>query len=243
MAVVAVYSVKGGVGKSTIAASLAWSAATLSRRQTLLWDLDVQGAAAFLTGCDAANGSRAASIFTRDLEPDQLIVPTPYDRLDLLPSDDSLRRLESLFAMIGKRRRLARLTEILSQRYERIVLDCPPALNELSAQIIRAATLIVVPLPPSPLARRALEAIRGELAYHHKKHPPLLPVLSMVDMRRKLHRDTVAELPDWPIIPMASQIEQMAARRAPIGSFAGASEPGRALARLWTGVERKLVEG
>ena len=41
MAVIAVYSVKGGVGKTTISANLAWFSAAISRRKTLLWDLEI----------------------------------------------------------------------------------------------------------------------------------------------------------------------------------------------------------
>lgn len=47
---IAVYSVKGGVGKTTLAVNLAWCAAKLSARKTLLWDLDGQAAASFLLG-------------------------------------------------------------------------------------------------------------------------------------------------------------------------------------------------
>ena len=63
MAVIAVYSVKGGVGKTTIAANLAWCSATISRRRTLLWDLDPAGGAAFLFGVDANDTDRAARLF------------------------------------------------------------------------------------------------------------------------------------------------------------------------------------
>ena len=85
---------------------------------------------------------------------------------------------------IGKRKRLARLTQELALDYPRIVLDCPPVMNELSAQIIRAADLVIVPLPPSPLSARALDFVVSEIAGAGKKHPPILPVLSMLDLRR-----------------------------------------------------------
>ena len=52
MAVIAIYSVKGGVGKTTLAANLAWCSATISCRRTLLWDLDAAGGAGFLLGIE-----------------------------------------------------------------------------------------------------------------------------------------------------------------------------------------------
>ena len=63
----------------------------------------------------------------------------------------------------------------------------------------------------------------------------------MVDRRRRLHRAALEEMPDWPVIPMASRIEQMAERRAPVGAFAPNDPPARAIAALWAAVERKLA--
>ena len=58
LAVIAVYSVKGGVGKTTIAANLAWCSAAISCRKTLLWDLDAAGGAGFLFGVDPRRSTR-----------------------------------------------------------------------------------------------------------------------------------------------------------------------------------------
>ncbi len=71
-------------------------------------------------------------------------------------------------------------------------------------------------------------------------HAPILPVYSMVDRRRTLHRKALDEQPDWPAIPMASAIEQMTVRRKPLGAFAPASTPAKDFAALWTMVERQL---
>ncbi len=76
MAVIAVYSVKGGVGKTTIAANLAWFSASVSCRKTLLWDLDAAGGAGFLYGLDPRKKYSAQSIFARDSDPQDLIRKT-----------------------------------------------------------------------------------------------------------------------------------------------------------------------
>ena len=242
MAVIAVYSVKGGVGKTTIAVDLAWRCASIKHQETLLWDLDVQGGSGYLLGHDPQGSSYAAGVFQREGRPERLIVPTPYPRLSLLPGDNSLRDLPVQLARIGHGRRLARLTQTLGKTYERIVLDCPPLINQVSDQIIAAADVIVLPLTPSPLAARAMEQVRRELA-RHEKHPPLLPVLTMYDPRRRLHRAArEGYAAGWPVVPASSLVEQVAARRAPIATYAGWTDTAQAIERIWRAVENKLRE-
>ena len=110
---VAVYSLKGGVGKTTLAVNLAWAAATLSARRTLLWDLDGQAAATWILGHDGG-GREAGAAIRREIDPRRLIRPTALDRLDLLPADASLRTLDLAFHAIDKKRRLTRLVEDLA---------------------------------------------------------------------------------------------------------------------------------
>lgn len=242
MAVIAVYSVKGGVGKTTLASNLAWCSAQISAWSTLLWDIDAAGGAGFLLGIEATQKKAASSVFSRDASPGERIVNTPYPGLDLLPADPSLWALDAQLTALGKRRRLAKLTEALGRHYQRIILDCPPVLNEISAQAMRAADLVIVPLPPSPLSARAFEIVAAEVKGAGKGHPPMLPVLSMVDRRRKLHREAIAANLDWPVISFASALEQCAVRRAPVGAFAPASAAAHDISGLWAAVERKLKQ-
>ncbi|MEY2943678.1 MAG: hypothetical protein RLY97_1692 [Pseudomonadota bacterium] len=243
MSVIAVYSPKGGVGKTTIAVDLAWRCAVQGGSRTLLWDLDVQGGAAFLLGMDEDYRQRAASVFQREGRPRDLIQPTPYERLSLLNADESLRSLPVQLARIGHAKRLANLTYMLKGEYDRIILDCPPMQNEVSDQIIAAADVIIVPLPPSPLSARALDLLRKDLTRNHPKHPPILPVLSMYDSRRTAHRMArEGRMASFPVIPNSSAIEQVAFRREPLGEFAKHSEAAQALDRLWRAIEHKMAD-
>ena len=235
MATIAIYSLKGGVGKSTLAVNLAWCAATLSSRRTLLWDLDPQAASSWMLGEDGG-GERAHAVFARHVPPARLIRVTPVERLDLLPADASLRDLNHLFRTLAKKRRLERLLDELGD-HDRVLLDCPPGLTETADQVARAADLIVVPVVPSALSERAWVEVDRHLGGRTRT----LPVHVMVDRRRALHADALARHPDWPIIPMASAVESAATRRRCLGAIAPRSVAAIAFAELWTRIEKRLA--
>ncbi len=237
LATIAIYSLKGGVGKTTLAVNLAWCAATRSARRTLLWDLDPQAASTFLL-TDRLPKAQAQGAFTKDVDPGKLIRKTAIERLDLIAADPSLRGLDLLFHELDKKKLLAKLLAQAGKNYDRVLLDCPPGLTETSDQIMRAADLIVVPVIPSPLSERALDAVAQRLG----GRAALLPVHSMVDRRRTLHLNAVERHPDWPIIPMASIIESMTVRRAPVGSFSARSAASQSFSLLWQAVEKRLAE-
>ena len=238
---IAVYSLKGGVGKTTLAVNLAWASAALSSRRTLLWDLDGQAAATWLLGHDA-NGREAGAAIRREVDAKKLIRPTAIERLDLLPADASLRELDVAFHALDKKKRLAKLVAELAGDYDRIVIDCPPGLTDTSDQIMRAADLVVVPVIPSALSRRALDVIAQHISAKRGPKVTLAPVFSMVDRRRAIHREALATHPDWPTVPMASAFEAMTARRAPLGAFSARTSPGvEAVAAVWRRVEAALA--
>jgi len=239
---IAIYSLKGGVGKTTIAVSLAWASAMLSSRRTLLWDLDPQAAASFLLGGETGASEEAKAVFARDVAPSKLVRPTAVERLALLPADPSLRGLDQMLFTLGKKKRLEKLLERLGTDHERIILDCPPGLTETSEQVLRAADLIIVPLIPSPFSQRAFEEVVRFLDSHDIRRGPVLPLYNMVDRRRLIHRAALAANPDWPVVPMASAIEAMTRHRKPVGAIAPGSAAAVALAALWQGIERRLAK-
>ena len=236
---VAVYSMKGGVGKTTLAANLAWASAVQSGRRTLLWDLDAQGGAAFLLGEERRHG-KAARIFDRDTDPAKRIEPTRWHGLDLLAADLSLRHLDASLIEADKPKRLRKLLRGLASEYDRIILDCPPGLGEISDQIFRAVDLIVMPVEPTPMALRAMGLVEDHLREDHDGGPALLPAFSMADRRKRLHREVLETRPDWPVIPHASAVERMAVELAPVPEFARRSSASTALLALSDRMEKEL---
>jgi len=238
---VAVFAAKGGVGKTTIAVHLAHAAATLGGRRTLLWDLDPQGAATWLLAARPQSGLKARRALAGDAPLAALVRETDVPNLAVLPADRSLRRAEGDLARDDRQRRLRRLLRGVADGYDRVIIDLPPGLSELSDRVLRAVDLVVVPTLPSPLSGRADEQLAEELRRHHRSPPPLLPVWTMVDRRRALHRAAVEAAPDRPLIPYSASVEGMAVRRAPVLATAPASPAARAFVELFTAVERALL--
>jgi cellulose biosynthesis protein BcsQ len=242
MATITVYSSKGGVGKTSLSVNLAWASATLSSRRTLLWDLDGQAAASFILAPDRKIGKKASEVIERDVAPEKLIVKTGIANLDLLPADASLRTLDLLFAELGAKKRLQKIAAELAGLYDRIIVDCPPGLGITADQIIQGSSLIVLPMIPSALSMRTTDELRQHLNERRKAGLPILPVFNLVDRRRLSHRETLATAPDTAIVPMASAVEQMAERHAPVSVYAPRSAPAKAIAALWTDIEKRLAK-
>lgn len=243
MKAIAVFSIKGGVGKSATAVNLSHAAATAGGRRTLLWDLDSQGAATYLLKLAPRSGRKARSAMAGETDFADLVLASDYPNLDVLPADRSLRRLEGDLAQSDKLKRLKKHLKALAQDYDRVIIDCPPGLSELADRLFRAVDLIVLPIIPSPLSERAAGQLRAELQKSHAGKPPVLPLWSMADRRKKLHRETMDRHPDWPVIPYAAVVEGMAVHQKPVADLQAGGAPARAFAGLWAAVEMALLRG
>ena len=242
MRTVAVFHIKGGVGKTTTAVNLAHLAAAEGQR-TLLWDLDPQSAATFLFRVRprVKGGSRA---LVRDRNrAAEAIKATDFDRLDLLPADFTHRNLD-LVLDAGKRRdqRITGILATLADDYDTVVLDCPPSASLVSENIIHAADVLLVPLIPAALSLRTFDQLVAFVGQLSPPHPTVLGFFSMVDRRRSSHRQVVADLPGQRSdicgvsIPSSTVVEQMAVHRAPLAAFAPRHQITADYRRLWTEV-------
>ena len=124
MEIIAISNIKGGVGKTTTAVNLAYLSAAAGWR-TLIWDLDPQGGTTYLLGNDAVLSASAKDLVRDRIEPSELIVETPYERLDLLPGDMSLRRMDvHLSERKHPTERLLKMSRSLRGRYSALFIDC-----------------------------------------------------------------------------------------------------------------------
>jgi len=252
MRIYATYNIKGGVGKTTTAVNLAYLAATESGLRTVLWDLDPQGAASFMFRVKprVKGGGKALIRGSRTL--DEAIKGTDFDNLDLIPADFTYRNMDLLLdsaaggsgngsaAPGGKpARKLSKLLAPLAAEYDAVFLDCPPSISLVSENVLHAADVIVVPLIPTTLSVRTLEQLTEFVAGFNGHRPQVLAFFSMVDRRKKLHREITDNLSSErtevaaTAIPALSMIEKMSVERSPVTVFAPRSAAARAYGALW----------
>jgi cellulose biosynthesis protein BcsQ len=239
MKVIATYNIKGGVGKTSAAVNLAYLCGADGYR-TLLWDLDPQAAATYVFRVRprVKGGAKALVRGARPL--DDAIKGTDFDRLDLLPADFSYRTMDlALHRAKHPTRQLSRLLGPLAEEYDVVFIDCPPGISLVSENILHAAGVLLVPLIPTTLSERTFDQLTSFVAGLDGRRPEVLAFFSMVDRRKRLHRDISERLPaERPgvataIIPAMTVVEQMAARRAPVPAFAPRSVAARHYRELW----------
>ncbi len=247
MTILALYSNKGGVGKTAAAVNLAYLAAQAGL-MTLICDLDPQASTTFYFRVKPKLKPKARGLVRAHKPIDRSIKGTDYENLDLLPADFTHRNLDITFNR--QRNRKQQLKEILNpfrEEYDLIILDTPPTINILAENIFNAADDLLVPLIPSTLSIQTHAQLLSFLKKNKYRSNGVYSFFSFVDGRKKMHR----ELATWArgnfngvlrsVIPYLSHVEQMGIYREPVPAFAPASRASKAYQELWEEIHQEIL--
>lgn len=197
--VIALANQKGGVGKTTSCVNLAASLHSIKRR-VLLIDLDPQGNATMGSGVDKNNVDYSSNdVLLETVKIEKAIIKSTPGGYDLLPGNSDLTAAEiSLINKPNREQKLKQALRAVADKYDYVLLDCPPSLNMLTLNALVAANSLLIPMQCEYYALEGLSALLSTMEQVKKTLNPNLYVegiiQTMYDPRNRLAQDVAKQL-------------------------------------------------
>jgi len=247
MKTIAIYSNKGGVGKTAAAVNLSYLAAQ-SGAKTLICDLDAQSSATYYFRVKPKLKPKAKGFEKSSKWIENSIKGTDYENLDLLPGDITHRKLDITFDHLKhSKHRLEVILKPFKSEYDFIILDSPSTINLLAENIINAADYVFVPLIPTTLSVRTHQQLLTFCKKHNYNIKRIYTFFSLVDRRKKMHKETMELVSSeqkrvlQSVIPYSSIVERMGVEREPVAAFSPKSVAAQTYQNLWIEINEQVL--
>jgi chromosome partitioning protein len=200
--ILGVVNQKGGVGKTTTAINLA-ACLALQGLKILLADCDPQANASSGLGLQRDDNRRSIyDVLMGDSDVEQVILPTDIDLLSLLPGSKNLTGANvELAAADDRALRLQRALRPIQDNYDLVILDCPPALDLLTLNVLSAADTLLVPMQAEYFALEGISELISTLERVRAAYNPSLVIegvlLTMYDDRTNLAQQVTDTLREY----------------------------------------------
>ena len=197
--VISIVNQKGGVGKTTTAVNLGAFLAK-KRKKVLIIDLDPQGNATSGYGFDKSELENTVyDLLVNEEEISNVIAPTTVKNVDMCPTNINLAGAEvELVSAISRETILKRAIEPVLDKYDYIIVDCPPSLGLLTINALAACEGVIVPIQGEYYALEGLTQLIDTINMIKKKLNPSIGILGVVitmhDRRTQLTKQVVEEV-------------------------------------------------
>ena len=246
MIVIALYNLKGGVGKTASCVNFAYLSAA-DGYKTLLWDIDPQGSSSFYYKAKPKTHPGIKKLITKDGHLDDAILSTDFEMLDIIPADNSAKSFDVMLEeMKGSKNKLKNVLKHFDGEYDFIFIDCPPGFSALSENIFSAADIVLMPVIPTTLSIRTYNMVKDYFKDKDLDMKKMMCFFTMTDLRKNLHNDIMEELYKdkcffQNYIPYLSDVEKMGIHKAPVMEFANSSYAANCYRELWTEIKEGVL--
>jgi len=247
MFIASLYNLKGGVGKTASAVNFAYMAAK-DGYKTLLWDLDPQGAASYYYKATNAAKGNVRKIMEHQLALSEVILPTGYNGLDIIPADSSARKLDIILdGHHGSKKYLKTILKEVAGIYDFVFIDCPPGVSIVADNIFYASDAVLMPVIPTTLSVRTYEQVKSYFESKDIDLGKLMCFFTMTDIRKNMHNDIMQQLYQDKrffehYVPNLSDIEKMGIRNAPVEVFAPSGFANICYRALWNDIKEGVLD-
>ena len=224
MTTIALYNLKGGVGKTASCVNFSYLAAA-DGFKTLLWDIDPQGSSSFYYKVKPKQHPGIKKLITKDAHLESAIMSSDFELLDVIPADNSSKSFDIMLEeMKSSKSRIKSVLKQLDGEYDFVFIDCPPGFSALSENIFNAADIVLMPVIPTTLSIRTYNMVKDFFKEKDLDIGKLTCFFTMVDLRKNMHK------------------EKMGVHKAPIMEFANSSYASKCYRELWTEIKEGVLE-